>query len=256
MFTVSVSQTLVTRQRPWQGRKSTHTNLPIFHTLASHFLEQKRLPWLQEKTPTSDHVWMNANINRNVISETSVLVLLFFTLLLEKKVTVKEWTFVQRGKGDHEGGYRWLWQWETEQERRVNYLLPHFHHLCFLLPRSSQQLLSTTSFFPSFIRVLCAITSNTFQYPHSPTEHLKGRVGTWASASCSSSAATAIRGCAFFGLRRHSPPTEAGEDGTQGSAPGWNCGEQRAALLRSCSCGPLNSTVQQVLCRVVLALPL
>lgn len=179
----------------------------------------------------------------------------------KKKVTVKEWTFVQRGEDDHEGGYRWLWQWKTEQERRVNYnLVSHFHHLCFLLPCSFQQPLSTTSFFPSFIHVLCPITSNTLQYPHSPAEHLKGRMGTRASASSYSSAATAIHGCTFFRLGWHSPPAEAGDDWRKGSAARWYCGEQWLAPPRSCSIclwtSPLNSTVQQVLWRVILALHL
>ena len=61
-----------------------HTNLCIFHTSVLHFVEQRQLPQLQEETPTSDHVWMNANMNRNIIGENSVLVLLFCILVLEK----------------------------------------------------------------------------------------------------------------------------------------------------------------------------
>lgn len=107
------------------------------------------------------------------------------------------------------------------EKRRASCSLSYFYHLCFLLPPSSQQLLSTSpsSPFPSFIHALCPIASNAFQHPHSPAEHLKGRGRTWASASSSSSATAATHGCNGCGLGRCSPPAEAGEDWRKGSAP-------------------------------------
>lgn len=92
---------------------------------------------------------------------------------------------------------------------------------CFYYPFSSSTfILSTAPFYcyPIVFSLIasCSLshTSNTFQYPRSPAEHLEGRGRTWASTSSPHSATTAMHGCnhTAAGLDQCSePPTEAGE---------------------------------------------
>ena len=152
------------------------------------------------------------------------------------------------------------------EERRPSCSLSHFCRLCFLLPPPpSQQLLSTTasSSFPSFIHALCPIISNTFPYPHSPAEHLKGRGGTRASASSSSGATAAVHGCNRCGLAWWAQPSRRGRSRGGHTLVKGQCslGGTVESSARHCSgagpcgCGPVNSAAQPVLCGVILALP-
>lgn len=96
---------LVTRQRSWQGRKSTHGNLCIFHNLVLYLLEQQRFHSFRRK---HQHLTMSERMQTLVELSWAKTASWHFCFVLchWNTLMVREQTFVQRREDDCEGGQR------------------------------------------------------------------------------------------------------------------------------------------------------